>query len=260
MQSSSLFLFFQAENRFKQSHTCHISAAAVPIDLLLDPRFRLGSVILPPVILWLLFFFFSLWLPVYSKAAVNSLTAVFRVRACSPSTSCTNKERVNRSVVMFKMSQCNIYCCAPGGGFEMKCSLCLSDEGWTWSTSLTRSGGLTAMVVWLQWWSDSVPTLFLSLFFLSIWFLSKILLLCWRETLPTLSLQFSSTSGNIRRFRTCFLSTNDGTSWLHVSSFNTSANFLFFLFFHCGCHLNQGPNHCLVHQYARRLAHELCAD
>lgn len=48
MQSSSLFVFFQAENRFKQSHTCHISVAAVPIDLLLDPRFRLGSVILPP--------------------------------------------------------------------------------------------------------------------------------------------------------------------------------------------------------------------
>lgn len=85
MQSSSLFLFFQAENRFKQSHTCHISVAAVPIDLLLDPRFRLGSVILPPVILWLLLFsfFFFLWLPVYSKAAVNSLTAVSQRHVCA---------------------------------------------------------------------------------------------------------------------------------------------------------------------------------
>lgn len=45
MQIPSLFvLFFNTENRFTQSRTCHISATAVPIDLLLDLTFRL----LPP--------------------------------------------------------------------------------------------------------------------------------------------------------------------------------------------------------------------
>lgn len=167
-------------------------------------------------------FLFFLWLPVYSKAAVNSLTAVLPrhvcafacVRACSPSTSCTNKERVNRSVVMFKMSQCNIYCCAPGGGFEMKCSLCLSDEGWTSSTSLPRSGALTASCVG-----------------------EKLYQLCrsvsihiWQR--PSLSHLFLD-----HKWRELLFQPIRPPRWHHsVSSFNTSANF--FVFFHCGCHLN----------------------
>lgn len=107
---------------------------------------------------------------------------------------------------MFKMSQCNIYCCAPGGGLEMKCSLCLSDEGWTQSTSLPRSGGLTACYV-----GEKLYQLCRSVF-IHIW------------QRPSLSHLFLD-----HKWRELLFQPIRPPRWHHsVSSFNTSANFFFF--------------------------------